>query len=218
MRGSLRFPMQTAGVFSTAPRGTFMSTYAKQSASSGQRPAAASRSRKRATAGSSKGAAASGTRKRPAASRSPKRAAGARARRPGATDAAAEAEIRDILEAWAHAVRSHDLAGVTARHGRGIVYFDVTPPPRVRGMRGYTSSWPPFFEYIGETGRFELNELAITAGGDVAFAHGLILVQGATESNPASVRLTVGLRRIEGKWTITHEHHSAPYGPRDTLL
>jgi ketosteroid isomerase-like protein len=190
-----------------------MSSHAKQSARPGQRPVA-SRSRKgSAASASSERATASSSRKRPAASRAANRPAPTRPERPGAEEVAAEAEIRDILEAWAHAVRNHDLAGVIARHARAIVYFDVPPPPRLRGMRGYTSSWPPFFTYLGENGRFELNELTISAGTDVAFAHALLLVQGATETNPTSMRLTVGLRRIEGQWMITHEHHSAPCGP-----
>ena len=128
-----------------------------------------------------------------------------------ARSAKAEAEIRDLLQGWAHAVRSHDLDGVLAHHARDIVYFDVAPPARVRGLRSYKDSWPPFFEYIGENGRFELNELSIFAGVEVAFAYGILLVQGGTDTSPTSVRLTVGLRRVEAVWTVIHEHHSAPY-------
>jgi ketosteroid isomerase-like protein len=27
---------------------------------------------------------------------------------------------------------------------------------------------------------------------------------------PLYFRLTIGLRKIDGRWTITHEHHSVP--------
>jgi ketosteroid isomerase-like protein len=137
----------------------------------------------------------------------------ARLNRPASasTDATEEAKVRDRLEAWARAVRSHDLDGVVAHHALDVVYFDVPPPVQVRGIRGYKDSWPPFFTYIGKTGSFDLNELSIIAGPDVAFAHAILLVRGETEKNAQSVRLTVGLRKIDGEWTIIHEHHSAPY-------
>ncbi len=79
------------------------------------------------------------------------------------------------------------------------------------GIRGFRDSWPPFFDYIGETGQFDLDELGITAGAAVAFAHAVLLVRGEAEASLGRVRLTVGLRKIDSEWTIFHEHHSAPY-------
>lgn len=134
-----------------------------------------------------------------------KKAADARAR------SADEAKIRERLEAWARAVREHDLDVVVAHHAADLVYFDVPPPARVRGLSGYRSSWPPFFQYLGATGRFDLDELRIVAGAEVAFAHALLRVQGEGETSPATVRLTVGLRKIDDEWIVVHEHHSAPY-------
>jgi ketosteroid isomerase-like protein len=119
--------------------------------------------------------------------------------------------VRTLLEAWASAVRSHDLPGVVAQHHDDIVFFDVPEPPALRGIHAYEQAWPPFFRYIGTTGQFELDELAVTAGSDVAFAHALLLVRGELESVPARVRLSVGLRKIDGTWWVAHEHHSAPY-------
>ena len=52
----------------------------------------------------------------------------------------------------------------------------------------------------------------MVAGDDVAFAHGLPLI-GAAGTEGFRVRLTVGLRRVEGRWLITHEHHSVPAAP-----
>jgi ketosteroid isomerase-like protein len=122
-----------------------------------------------------------------------------------------ERKVRERIEAWAHAVRSHDLEGVVAYHTQDIVYFDVPAPPEVRGLDGYRRSWPPFFEYIGESGQFELARLEISAGRDVAFAHALLLVRGSTETKVSTIRLSVGLLKRDGEWWVTHEHHSAPY-------
>ena len=122
-----------------------------------------------------------------------------------------EAKIGELLQSWAHAVRRGDLDTVVARHADDIVYFDVPPPTQVRGLLGYRDSWPPFFAYVANGGQFELDELSVHASADVAFAHAILLVRGANETEPGRVRLTVGLRKVEGDWTIVHEHHSAPY-------
>ncbi|HKA12671.1 MAG TPA: nuclear transport factor 2 family protein [Candidatus Dormibacteraeota bacterium] len=118
--------------------------------------------------------------------------------------------VRRRLEDWAEAVRSHDLERLIAYHVDDFVYFDVPPPTQVRGLAGYRDSWPPFFDYIGDNGTFELSELEVAAG-DVAFGHAILRVRGAFESRTGQVRLTVGLRRIDGEWWISHEQHSAPY-------
>lgn len=54
-------------------------------------------------------------------------------------------------------------------------------------------------------------ELQVEAGNDVAFASCLISCDG-TSAGHVDLRLTVGLRKIDGEWTVTHEHHSVPTG------
>ena len=53
----------------------------------------------------------------------------------------------------------------------------------------------------------------VTAGNDVAFAIALMRCAG-TETGGERIqlefRLTVGLRKIGGKWIVMHEHHSIP--------
>ena len=55
--------------------------------------------------------------------------------------------------------------------------------------------------------------LDVTAGADVAFAYGLLRCstpEGLREDPTYLLRLTLGLRREAGRWTVTHEHHSFP--------
>ena len=69
----------------------------------------------------------------------------------------------------------------------------------------------PFFVWQAGGASFEIVELEVTAGTDVAFAFGLLRCGTAAEfeANPDQrLRLTVGLRRAEGNWVMTHEHHS----------
>lgn len=63
---------------------------------------------------------------------------------------------------------------------------------------------------------FEIESLEVTAGVDVAFA--VVLLRCGTpadlERDPERrLRLTVGLTKAEGRWVVTHEHHSFTVRP-----
>ena len=120
-----------------------------------------------------------------------------------------EALISELLERWAHAVSTRNMDGVLAHHTPDIVMFDVPPPVQLRGLEAYQKSFEEFFGYLGEAGTFELRELAVTASDGVAFCHGLISCIGSGRPE-LTLRLTVGLRKIDGQWVIAHEHHSEP--------
>ena len=125
-----------------------------------------------------------------------------------------EAAIRDLITRWAEAVHAEDLQTVLAEHDPDIVMFDVPPPYEgVRGIEAYRDSWPPFFEWQRQGALFEIVELDVTAGNDVEFAHALLRcgMPAELEANPDNrLRVTVGLRKREGRWVVTHEHHSFP--------
>jgi uncharacterized protein (TIGR02246 family) len=122
------------------------------------------------------------------------------------------AEIRALIESWAGAVHAGDLETVLADHADEIVMFDVPPPDDgVRGIDAYRETWPPFFEWQRQGASFEIVELEVTAGDDVAFAWALLRCGTADEleRDPANrLRLTLGLRQEGGRWVVTHEHHS----------
>ena len=127
----------------------------------------------------------------------------------------AEDRIKALIEAWADAVRRHDFPDVLAHHDQDIVMFDVPPPLQSRGMDAYKKTWDLFFRYHEPSQAFDIEELAITAGEDVAFAVALMRCGSSTDSGPPEpggflFRLTIGLRKIDGDWCITHEHHSVP--------
>ena len=121
-------------------------------------------------------------------------------------------EIRALIERWADAVHAGDLDVVLADHASDIVMFDVPPPQQgVRGIDAYRATWPPFFEWQLHGASFEIEELVVTAGADVAFAHALLRC-GTPEEREAEpdrrLRLTLGLRKEAGRWAVAHEHHS----------
>ncbi len=123
-------------------------------------------------------------------------------------------QIEDLIRTWAAAVHAGDLDTVLADHAPDIVMFDVPPPNRgVRGIDAYRDSWPGFFEWQASGAVFEIESLDVTAGDDVAFAYGLLRCATADDlaRDPEHLlRLTLGLRKVAGRWTVTHEHHSFP--------
>ena len=125
-----------------------------------------------------------------------------------------EAQIRSLIERWAEAVHAGDMDGVLADHADDIVMFDVPPPEEgVRGIGAYSETWPPFFEWQRQGAVFDVVSLEVTAGGDVAFAHALLRCGTAEElaREPGNrLRLTLGLRKQDGRWVVAHEHHSFP--------
>ncbi|WP_164828595.1 nuclear transport factor 2 family protein [Sinorhizobium meliloti] len=52
-------------------------------------------------------------------------------------------------------------------------------------------------------------QVEVTAGDDVAFATCLVHCDG-TSAGPLDFRLSIGLKKIDGEWSIVHEHHSVP--------
>lgn len=125
-----------------------------------------------------------------------------------------ENRIRQLIERWAAAVHEGDLDTVLADHSEEIVMFDVPPPnDGVRGMDAYRETWPPFFEWQAGGAVFEIVDLDVTAGADVAFAHALLRCdtpEGLARTPDNRLRLTLGLRKQGGRWVVTHEHHSFP--------
>lgn len=123
-----------------------------------------------------------------------------------------EAAIRALIDRWAKAVHAGDMAAVLADHAEDIVMFDVPPPNEVRGKEAYRDTWPVFFEYQ-KRAVFEIVTLDVTAGSDVAFAHALLRCgteEGFRRDPDNRLRLTIGLRKQDGRWTVAHEHHSYP--------
>jgi uncharacterized protein (TIGR02246 family) len=125
-----------------------------------------------------------------------------------------EQQIRALIERWAVAVHEGDMEGVLADHSDDIVMFDVPPPNEgVRGIDAYHEAWPGFFKWQAKGASFEIVSLEVTAGTDVAYAHALLRCgtpEELADQPTLRLRLTLGLRKEEGRWVVAHEHHSFP--------
>jgi uncharacterized protein (TIGR02246 family) len=129
------------------------------------------------------------------------------------TDTPDEAAVRAVIEAWTAAVRRRDIPAILQNHAPDMVMFDVPPPFQSKGIAAYEKTWEMFFSWSAEPIPFDVTEMTTTAGRDVAF---VVATMHCAEPGPdggqigLDFRLTVGLRKIDGRWVITHEHHSVP--------
>jgi ketosteroid isomerase-like protein len=125
-----------------------------------------------------------------------------------------EARIRQIVEQKEAATGAQDAEGMVAHYDPEVVQFSLAPPLRqasadARSVEA-TRQW---LDGLPGKVRLEVRDLDVTVGGDVAFCHSLnrMVSEGGSEGFSLWFRSTLGLRRIDGDWVITHEHQSTPF-------
>jgi uncharacterized protein (TIGR02246 family) len=134
--------------------------------------------------------------------------------KPDNSKATSDARIRERLDDWAKAVRAKDVEAVMSHYATNILLFDLASPLQWKGADVCRNNWAEWFSTFQGPVGYEISELSITAGDDVAFCHSLNWIYGSRttgEQTDVWVRATVGLRKIDGRWTITHEHYSVPF-------
>lgn len=127
----------------------------------------------------------------------------------------AEAEIRNLLTRWEEAFRAKDADAVMSLYASGdlVVAFDIVPPLAKVGSKAYRQNYEEFFGMFKGPLRVELRDIRIVAGDDVAFLHCFDRMSGTLQGGEEFdlwLRVTSGLRRIDGKWRIIHDHVSVP--------
>ncbi|WP_435602975.1 YybH family protein [Streptomyces sp. bgisy130] len=126
-----------------------------------------------------------------------------------------EAQIRELLADRAAATKERDARRFLASSAPDLVDFSLAPPLQYKGPaardRRAVEAW-----YATWDGPIEVTvtQLEITVGDDVAFGHSINRMHG-TKTDGFEVELwsraTVGLRKIDGTWKITHTHDSVPF-------
>jgi ketosteroid isomerase-like protein len=125
-----------------------------------------------------------------------------------------QAQIRKLIDDRINAVRAKDINGAMANIAPDIVSFDVVNPLQYIGSdaaRKRAEEW--FSSFQGPIG-YEIRDLSITTGDDVAFCHCLNRVHAIrTDGGELDMwwRSTVCYRKIDGMWMVTHEHSSVPF-------
>jgi ketosteroid isomerase-like protein len=124
-----------------------------------------------------------------------------------------EAAIRQRIDQWAEAVRTLDLDGAMSIYAPDFVSFDVEPPLQHVGAGAKRKNWADASAMYQRPRGYDMRDLTITAGDDVAFAHSLNHDSGTIKDGKTVdfwVRWTACLRKIDGNWLIVHDHVSAP--------
>ncbi|MFI5524319.1 YybH family protein [Streptomyces platensis] len=126
-----------------------------------------------------------------------------------------EAQIRELLADRAAATKERDARRFLASSAPDLVDFGLAPPlqykgPEARDQRAIEAWYATWAGPIEVT----VTQLEITVGDDVAFGHSINRMRG-TKTDGFEVELwsraTVGLRKIDGIWKITHTHESVPF-------
>ncbi|GAB2579362.1 hypothetical protein Aab01nite_55140 [Paractinoplanes abujensis] len=124
-------------------------------------------------------------------------------------------EIKEVIEQRAARLSEGDVKAHLAFAAPEVVQFDLAPP---LGRRVDTSDPAPIEQWLAT---FEappqrrVTQLEITVDGDVAFATSYDSMsgrpRGTTDDFTLWFRVTLGLRRIDGRWLVVHEHESVPF-------
>lgn len=118
-----------------------------------------------------------------------------------------ETAIRALVDAFVKAIRARDIDAVMSAFAPDVVSFDLGPPLAHGGGEEFRKRWQGLFEGRTTPLDYDIPEITVVVGGDVAFSHSLNRTNGAPER---WVRWTACYRRIDGWWRIVHEHVSAP--------
>jgi ketosteroid isomerase-like protein len=124
-----------------------------------------------------------------------------------------EADIRQRIDKLVEAIRAMDFEGVKPIYAPDLVSFDIVPPLQHVGAAAKWKNWADVFMAYQRPLGYEIRDLTITVGDDVAFGRSLNRISGTLKNGNRSdywVRWTTGFRKIDGNWLIVHDQVSVP--------
>jgi ketosteroid isomerase-like protein len=134
-----------------------------------------------------------------------------------------QAQIRALLADVTAGYRARDAGQIVASYVPDIVMYSLATPLRSRrgdlldiggGRKVDLTTAEGVQVWLDGFGDapfdYEIRDLEVEAGGDVAYAHGLARM-GPEGVFSMWLRVTFGLRKTEGRWQIAHLHGSVPF-------
>jgi ketosteroid isomerase-like protein len=134
-----------------------------------------------------------------------------------------ESQIRQILAQREAGFRARNAEQIVAHYAPEVVRYSLAPPLRTRvgepeniggGRQADLNTADGVRTWLAGFGDgpfdYEHSDITVAAGGDVGYAHGLTRM-GSPGVFTMWFRFTVGLRKIDGTWRITHFHESVPF-------
>jgi ketosteroid isomerase-like protein len=129
------------------------------------------------------------------------------------------ADLKAVEDRFMTAFRAKDVNAIMELcvPDESLVVFDVTPPLQRKGAQAYRKDWEDAFNRFDGPLQAEISDIDITAGENVAYVSSVHHVTGSVKGgNKAdyTVRVTDGLKKINGKWLVAHTHVSLPVDMR----
>ena len=107
-----------------------------------------------------------------------------------------------------------DFEGLRACFAPDMVSFDVAGPPlQTLGAEAKLKNWEMAFTVFQRPLGYEIRDLTITVGDDVAFGHSLNRISGTLKNGNRTefwLRATTCFRKIDRTWLIAHDQVSVP--------
>ncbi len=125
-----------------------------------------------------------------------------------------EAAIRALVASWVAALRARDIDRLMTHYAPDVLVFDVAPPLALHGAKAYRQSWTEWLPTFSGPVGYEVHDLVIRIGGEVAFSTGYHRIRGKRsngEETDVWARATAGYRKIGGRWLVAHDHVSVPF-------
>lgn len=127
----------------------------------------------------------------------------------------AKADIQALESRFAAAVKAGDVDAIMKVYApdESLFVFDVVPPRQYVGAAAYRKDWQEFIDQLKPPITFEISDLAITAGDDLAYSHSIQHVAGTGKKGDKidlTVRVTDVYKKTGGNWLVVHEHVSVP--------
>lgn len=127
-----------------------------------------------------------------------------------------EQVIRGLLADQVATMKAGDAVALAGRFTADAVVFDLAPPlvhgsEEVRDPSGLVAWFATFDGPVD----FEMRDVVVAVGGDVAFSHGVSRMSatpvGTTDRFDLWFRSTTCFRKVGGEWRVAHEHSSTPF-------
>jgi ketosteroid isomerase-like protein len=125
-----------------------------------------------------------------------------------------EARIRRQVDKIIEGIEAKDLEALKRIYATDVVSFDVEPPLQHVGIEAKLKNWAKVFTFFQDVA-YELRDLTLTVGDDVAFGHGFGRLSGTLQNGTTTsgmwVRGTFCFRKLDGNWLIVHDQASVPF-------
>src|SRR5437667_9335044 len=108
-----------------------------------------------------------------------------------------EAAIQGLLDDCIRSLHDKNIEGVMSIYAQEVVSFDIVPPLRYIGADAFRKVWEEVFSSFQGPIGYEIHDLNITVGDDVAFTYSLNWISGSMNNGlktDVCLRCTAGFR------------------------